>query len=59
MLPGTEISDAKFYVDKDNTWGYSGDLIVTAVRPSVPIEGIQAITVEFQGNGALSVGNIG
>jgi hypothetical protein len=59
FLPGTLISDAKFYVSLAGTIGFKGDILVTAVHPSVAIDGIAELSVDYQGTGSLVAGNVG
>jgi len=58
LLPGTDVATAKFYVDVATTFGYSGSIIITAVHPGATIDGLETLTVDFVGDGALSVGDI-
>ena len=57
ILPGTSAT-AKFYVDIENTYGYTGTILITGVHPTAPIDGIQSYTVDYQGSGKPTVGDI-
>ena len=37
---------------------YSGTAICTGIHPSVTVDGVNTITVDFQGTGALTIANI-
>ena len=58
LLPGSTVA-GKFYVDKANTMGYSGNVIITGAHPSVTIEGLAVITFDWTGIVKPTVGNIG
>lgn len=59
ILPGTTVTDAKFYVKESTTRGYKGDIITTGATPGATIDGVETLEISFQGTGALAVGNIG
>jgi len=46
--------DITFYVDKDGSKGFTGSCLVTGISPEVDIDGIETMTVDLQGTGALS-----
>jgi len=58
LLPGTRVTLAKFYVDLVNTMGYAGDIYISAVHPSATVEGLQAITFDFIGDGRVQIGDL-
>ena len=59
LLPGTKITDAKFYVKLSTTQGFKADIWISALHPAVTIEGLSALNVDFTVTGDVVVGNIG
>ena len=53
-----EIAAATFFVDFDAGIGFQGSILITVAHPSVTIEGIQAMTYDFQGVRRLSFGSV-
>jgi len=52
--PGTKLTDVKFLLD-GSTNALTGDIYVTSISFNNPVAGDGTFTVNFQGNGALSV----
>jgi len=57
LIPTTAIA-GRFYVKKSTFMGYKGSVVITGVHPGVDIDGIATLTYDYQGTGALQVGNI-
>jgi hypothetical protein len=63
LLPGGDPVEVYFYTlydtDAGNYYGYYGCVIVTATHPSATVDDLQAKDVDWQGTGALTIGDIG
>lgn len=52
--PGTKLTDVKFLQDAD-TNAFTGDIYITSVAINAAIGGVVSATVNFQGDGALTL----
>ena len=52
--PGTKLTDMKFLLES-LTSGFSGDLFITSVSIPTAVGGVVTATVNFQGNGPLTM----
>lgn len=52
--PGTKLTDVKFLLDAD-TNAFTGDIFVTSFSVSPAISGVVPFTINFQGDGALTL----
>jgi len=52
--PGTKLTDVKFLLDA-TTNGFSGNIYITGVSINGTMGGVVSATVNFQGDGALTV----
>ena len=53
VAPGAAAAAATFTASTGRT--YAGSIIVTSVSPVVVIDGINQVTIDFQGTGALTI----
>jgi predicted secreted protein len=54
--PGTKLTDVKFLQDAD-TNAFTGDIYITSISVPATMGGVVQCTVNFQGNGALTLTN--
>lgn len=52
--PGTKLTDVKFLLD-GSTNAFTGDIFITGFSISPAVGGVVAFTIDFQGDGALSL----
>ncbi len=52
--PGTKLTDVKFLLDA-TTNGYSGNVYITSVAVNAAMGGVVSATVNFQGDGAITM----
>jgi len=52
--PGTKLTDVKFLLDA-STNAFSGNIFITGVNVNATIGDIVSATINFQGDGALSI----
>lgn len=62
LMPGG-YAEVFFYTlydtDAGNYYGYHGCVLITAVHPAAPIDGMQTFDTDWQGSGPLTIGDIG
>jgi predicted secreted protein len=54
VAPGTKLTDVKFLLDVA-TNGYTGNIFITGISIAAQVGGIVTATINFQGDGALTL----